>query len=161
MAGRSKIEERIAKKEQEIQELEMKIREAKAYIQALQDVSRLLPRESEPEKVERPERASGDIVLRPGGAIYDARAAIQKAGRPLHITELLRLMNRPVDRKSRISVSSSLAAYVRAREIFTRPKPNTFGLVDMKQEPSEGEVKKADAPPDDFGFDPQEDDNAA
>lgn len=33
--------------------------------------------------------------------------------------------------KAEISLASSLAAYVRKGEIFTRPAPNTFGLVEL------------------------------
>jgi len=153
MAGRNKIEERIIKKEQEIQELEMKIREARAYVQALQDVAKLLPREQEAEK-------TAETVLRPGGSIYDAHAAILKAGKPLHIADLLRAMGREVDRKGRIGLAGSLAAYVRRNEIFTRPKPNTFGLIELESAPRNGEAKKMGMPPKDFGLDNDDEDNS-
>ncbi len=153
MAGRNKIEERILKKEQEIQELEMKIREARAYVQALQDVAKLLPREQEGEK-------AAEAVLRPGGSIYDAHTAILKAGKPLHIVELLHAMGREVDRKGRIGLASSLAAYVRRNEIFTRPKPNTFGLIELQSAPRGGEVKKMGMPPEDFGLDNEEENSS-
>jgi hypothetical protein len=158
MAGRNKIEERILKKEQEIQELEMKIREARAYVQALQDVAKLLPRGPETEK-------SADAVLRPGSAIADARSAILKAGKPMHIIDLLRAMGREVNRKNKIGVSGSIAAYVRRGEIFTRPKPNTFGLIELAQtngkyEKSDTAASKMDEPPDDFGID-ENDENTA
>jgi hypothetical protein len=152
MAGRNKIEERIIKKEQEIQELEMKIREARAYVQALQDVAKLLPREQEVEK-------TADAVLRPGGSLYDARAAILKAGKPLHIADLLRAMGREVDRKGRIGLASSLAAYVRRNEIFTRPKPNTFGLIESQSTPK-SEAKKMGMPPKDFALDNEEENSS-
>jgi hypothetical protein len=43
---RKKIEDRIKKKEAEIQELEIQIREGRVYIQALLDVLKMLPKEA-------------------------------------------------------------------------------------------------------------------
>jgi hypothetical protein len=150
MAGRNKIEDRIQKKEQEIQELEMQIREARSYIQALQDVAKLLPRDAEGE-------TSGDVSLRTGSSVADARSAILKAGKSLHIVDLLKAMGREVNRKNKTGVSGSLAAYVRRGEVFTRPKPNTFGLLELeKRGKSEGfrnGVVRVEAPPDNFGID--------
>jgi len=47
MNERRKIEERLRKKEEEIREFEAKIRDARIYVQALQDVLKILPRGSE------------------------------------------------------------------------------------------------------------------
>ena len=123
MTGRRRIDDRITRKEQEIQELETKIREARAYIQALQDVAQFLPKEgnsSTPSDLEP--------SLREGSYITDAKNAIQTAGRPLHIVEILKASGRENNGHLRIVMSGSLAAYVRRGEIFTRPRPNTFQL---------------------------------
>jgi hypothetical protein len=157
MAGRNRIEERIHKKEQEIQELEMKIREARSYIQALQDVAKLLPRDAEGE-------TGGDVSFRAGSSVADARSAILKAGKSLHIVDLLKAMGREVNRKNKTGVSSSLAAYVRRAEVFTRPKPNTFGLLELqkrlKSDDSRNDVIRDEAPPDNFGIDETDDTTA-
>lgn len=140
MSGRRKVEERIKKKKQEIQELEAQTREARAYIQALQDVLKMLPRDK---------KSDAGAVLRSGSAIAQARDAILEAGRPLHISTLLRTMGREMTRNSRSSLSGSLAAYVRRGEMFNRTGPNTFGLVEM-----EGAlIPAAEELPKDFGLD--------
>src|SRR5436309_2854111 len=113
---RRKIEERLKKKEQEIQELEAKIKEAQVYMQALQDVLKILPKDADGD--------SGAAALRPGGAVAQARTAIKAQGRPLHVDDLLRALGREVNRANKANLSGSLAAYVRRREIFTRPAPN-------------------------------------
>jgi hypothetical protein len=152
MTGRRRIDERIAKKEQEIQELEMKIREARAYIQALQDVARFLPKEGDSSTSSNLEPS-----LRDGSYVADAKNAIETAGRPLHVAEILKACGRENNRHLRIVMSGSLAAYVRRGEIFTRPRPNTFGLISAHknkippQPPPSSQPQKA--PPDDFGID--------
>ena len=47
MNERRKIEEKLRRKEQEIGALEDQIKDARVYVQALQDVLKLLPRDSE------------------------------------------------------------------------------------------------------------------
>jgi hypothetical protein len=141
VTGRRKIEERIKKKELEIQELEGSIREARAYIQAMHDALKLLPRDAS-SKDEGTE-------LRPGSMIARARDAIQEAGRPLHISELLAALGKDNSRSSKASLAGSLAAYVRANDIFTRPKPNTFGLIGGP----DGAESDDSSPPIDFGLD--------
>lgn len=142
-SSRQKIEDRIRKKEAEIQDLEGKIREARAYIQALQDTIKILPRE---------DSVSGESVLRAGSKVAMAREAILKAGSPLHISKILESMGREVNRKNRAGLSSSLAAYVRRNEIFTRPSPNTFGLVELSGN-HPPMFPDDDGPPPDFGKD--------
>ena len=163
MSSRRKIEDRIKKKEQEIQELELKIREAKAYIQAMNDVVKLIPDDGG--------RGAnrGPRELREGSMMASARDAIMKAGQPLHILKLLEAVGKPFTRENRASLAGSISAYVRRGEIFTRRGPNTFGLVefetaDMKPPPASPlrkppspslsrEAASPSSPPPDFGID--------
>ena len=133
MMLRDEIEKRIDRKEAEIRELEVRIREAKAYIQSLSDTLRLLPKDAS---------ADATLVLRPGTALARVREAIGSAGRPLHIGEILKALGRPVDKKNRAALSGTLAAYVRKGQVFTRPAPNTFGLVELSQHPVEKAEKE-------------------
>ena len=144
MNERRKIEERLRKKEEEIREFEAKIRDARIYVQALQDVLKILPRGSE-----RNVRAG---ALRPGSSMARVREFILERGRPGHVTELLEALGRPATREARASLSGSLAAYVRKGEIFTRPNPNTFGLIELGHD-NEGNAGPDDEPPADFGED--------
>ena len=139
MSERTIILDKIQKKEQEIQTLEEKLRGAKIYVQALQDVLSALSREGDDSQV--------DAILRSGSSVAAAREAILRSGKPVNISELLAALGRGVTKEGRASLASSLAAYVRKGEIFTRPAPNTFGLIELghTQEPLNTE------PPAEFG----------
>lgn len=143
MSSRKKIEDRIRKKEEEIQRLEDKMREARAYMQALQDVMKFLPRD---------EGAPAESILRPGSAVTEAREIILRTGMPVHISDILAGLGREDTRKNRAAIAGSLAAYVRRGEIFNRPAPNTFGLVEFREtELTEGGAGSAQQPPPEFG----------
>jgi hypothetical protein len=145
---REEIQKRIARKEEEIREYELQIREGKAYIQALSDTLRFLPKT--PATLPDP-----DMLLRAGTAMAKARDAIKKAGRPLHISEILKAIGRPVDRANRGSIGGSLSAYVRNGQVFNKVGPNTFGLVEMGARLKTTPMATADngEPPASFGVD--------
>jgi hypothetical protein len=147
VSERRKVEERIKKKEAEIQELERQVGEARVYLQALQDVLKLFPREAGSSS------ALAVAALRPGSAVGQARDIILRHGAPVHITEILKELGKEVTRETRASLAGSLAAYVRRGEIFTRPAPNHFGLVEF------GGTPPVDTPPDDFGAIASQDDD--
>lgn len=139
MSMRRRIEERIRQKEQEIRDFEAKANELRVYVSALQDVLKMIPREN----------TDSDVALRSGSSVMEARDALRRAGKPMHISKILEAIGRDVNRNNRASLSGSISAYVRRGEIFTRPEPNTFGLVEFQNVTTEDE----DEPPDDFGLD--------
>ncbi len=123
MGIRDNLQRLITKKEQEIDDLQQKLRDAKVYLQAVQDSMKVLPRDvTESDKPRE---------LRPGTAVAKTRDLIRGAGRPLHITDILRGLGKPTDKKNKLSLSGSLAGYVRDGQIFSRPAPNTFGLIEF------------------------------
>lgn len=127
------LDNKIRKKEAEIRSLEQKLQAARVYIQALMDVRR---------------EVEGDASeLKAGSMVAMARDAIKRAGKPLHVDEILTAIGRPAESKS--SLTGSLAAYVRRSEIFTRPGPNTYGLVDLDED-----VLVLSNPPTGFGTQP-------
>jgi hypothetical protein len=138
---RQKIQDRLRKKEQEIQALEEKLRAAKVYTQALQDVIRLMEEDDNGNSVQP------EATLKAGSAVAKARELILARGAPLHISDLLLALGKESTRESRASLTSSLAAYVRRGEIFTRPAPNTFGLTELGHIAVTAEPE----PPPDFG----------
>ena len=145
MAFREELQKRIEKKHTEIASLSSKLKEAEIYTQALEDMLKLLPKE---------EGAPGselvaDAPLRQGSIVARAKEALQKAGRPMHVTELLTEMGKPADKENRSAIAGSIGAYVRRNEVFTRPGPNTFGLIGMKLSPTQA----ISTPPPDFGLD--------
>ena len=145
MNERRKIEERLRKKEEEIRTLEAQIRDARVYMQALLDVLKLLPR--------GPERSVPSSALRPGSGVAKARECILRKGEPAHVLELLQALGKEPTREARASLSGSLAAYVRKGEIFTRPSPNTFGLVELGHRNQDENGSGSDDPPAQFGLD--------
>lgn len=147
MSDRNVIQDRLKKKEQEVHALEEKLRSARIYVQALHDVLKVLgPVISS---------GGGETEPKPGSMTAQARDIIMKADAPVHVSELLRQMGRSEDAKA--SLTGSLAAYVRREEIFTRPAPNTYGLIELGH--SELLRPVEDQPPKGFGvsFDDDED----
>jgi hypothetical protein len=118
------LEKKIERKKDDILALERQLAEANSYLQALEDMRKMLPRngQSEPE-----------ITLRAGTDLAKVREVLKKHGKPMHVEELLGELGKPVVNNSKTSLSGSLAAYVREHKIFTRPAPNTFGLVEFAE----------------------------
>lgn len=137
MGIRDNLQRLISKKEQEIHDLEQRLRDARVYLQAVQDSMKALPKDAMDSDKPR--------ELRPGTAVAKTRDLIKNAGRPLHITDILKGLGRPVDKKNKLSLSGSLAGYVREGQIFSRPAPNTFGLIDLGVNGSNADL------PEDFG----------
>jgi hypothetical protein len=140
MGAREEVLKKIDRKEHEIKDLELRVREARAFIQGMEEVLKLLPKESAAKDPEQ--------ILRPGSAIFNAREAIKRAGKPIHISELLKALNMEINKKNRLSLSGSLSGYARRGEVFTRPAPNTFGLVELGQQSKPQSISE---PPEDFG----------
>jgi len=144
MGFREDIQRKIEKKQAELLEQERAFERDRAaslaYLQALQDMLKVLPRE--------PMDVSANKIVRQGSAMARTRDMILAAKRPLHITEILQQLGKANDRKARASLSGALGAYVRRGEIFVRPKPNTFGLVELGHH--EFELAEEE-PPSDFG----------
>ena len=148
MGVRENFQKLKAKKEAEIRELELRIREAHAYVQALDDSMKLLPRETTAE--------TENAALRPDSLLAKAREAIRTAGRPLPIAELLKALGKQPDKKNRVSLAGTLSSYARKGKVFRKTAPNTFGLIDVEVAvslPSQNSIdtKEEEDIPDDFG----------
>ncbi len=154
MGLREKIDRRIEEKRNEVVSLQQKINHfqgainaAKIYIQALEDTIRLMPKEPE---------AGIEATLRPGTILYKVREILATNGSPMHITDLLKALGKPNDNTNRAAVSGSISAYFRKGQIFTRPAPNTFGLMEYPvkaaQPPTPVTTVQA-GPPENFGRD--------
>jgi len=141
MDERKAIYEKLKKKEQEIQSLEERLRSARIYVQALQDVLKLVHPDSPPD--------SGESALKTGSAVAKAREVILQREKPVHVNDLIEALGKKVTRETRASLTSSLAAYVRRGDIFTRPAPNTFGLIELGH--TAQVTQPAPQPPQGFG----------
>lgn len=127
MTERDVIESQIAKKQSEIEALDEKLKAAKVYVAALRDVLKILEKAARAE----PSNDEGETKLRAGSTVAQAREIILAKGAPTHIDDLLESMGKEVTRDTKASLAGSLAAYVRREDIFTRPAPNTFGLIEL------------------------------
>jgi hypothetical protein len=137
MGIRENLQKLVARKIEEISALELQIREAKAYIQGLQDSIKLLPRDG---------TGVAEYTLREGSALAKARDVLKTAGTPLPIADILKALGTPQDKKHRISLAGTLSGYAREGKVFTKTAPNTFGLIEFRTVQSND-----DEIPEDFG----------
>jgi hypothetical protein len=133
MGLREVLQKKIEKKQAEVDtfshEYDNFMRASTAYIQALQDTLKLIP--------EAGDSASQEVSLRYGSNVAKARDALRQAGKPLHITEILKAIGLSQDKKNRLALGGSISAYARKKKIFTKTESNTFGLVEFN-DPSVG-----------------------
>jgi len=137
MSSRKAIEKMIEKAEQDQAELRKQIELKEAYIQGLKDTLRHFPK-----GLEKP---NSPVLLRAGSEIAKARDIIIKDGKPMHIAEILKRLGKELTKPNRASLSSYIGSFVRRGEYFTRPAPNTFGVVEFEEE------QEAAEPPLEFG----------
>lgn len=129
------LERKIRQKEEEVKRLNEELMRAKAYLDAYCETLRLIKKTSNSQE--------GDTI-RPGSMVHQALLALRNFQKPMHVSELLQYMGKESTKNNRVSLSGSLGTYVRDRTVFTRPAPNTFGLIEFD---SQGE----DEIPDNFG----------
>src|SRR5437870_11893144 len=139
MGIREKFQKLLTKKQEEIVALEHQIREAKAYVQGLQDSMKLLPRDGS---------GIAEHTLREGSALAKTRDVLRAAGVPLPIADILKSLGKPNDKEHRTSLAGTLSGYARDGKVFTKTAPNTFGLLEFRATPSGAD---GDEIPEDFG----------
>lgn len=123
--ARTNIEKRIEKEKQRITELRLEIERSESFVKGLQEALQMLPKEKplEPSRIKN---------LRPGSDIEKIRDLIRQIGHPLLLDEIIDGIGKEVTNASRASIASSLSRYVRKGEIFNRPGPNKFGLLEQE-----------------------------
>jgi len=155
--AKRELEREIEKKRAEIRNLQeqvrnlhTKIKEADSYILGIQRAIKILP-------VDVIERVQ-EKTLRHGSDAAKSRDALQAAGKPLHVIEILNAIGKPNTKPNRISLSGSLAHYSNAGQIFKKTAPRTFTLIDMAGEDSEQLQQKGGKTtlPPDFGSNAKE-----
>jgi hypothetical protein len=130
MGMRENLQKLISKKHEEIAALELKITETRAYIQGLQDSMKLLPRDL---------NDVAGYALREGTALAKARDAIKLAGAPMTVSDLLKAIGKSQDKKHRVSLAGTLSGYARDGKVFLKTAPNTFGLIEFKNQAPEAD----------------------
>ena len=143
MGAKESLQRLSDKKESEIADLRLQLAQAEAYLQAIQDSIKVLPKE--------PLEARSGQQLRPGTLLSQARDVLRKEGMPMHVNEILKKMGKEVDKGNRISLSGSISAYVRKGVIFRKTGPNTFALVGSSQRAAGGDAEHEEELPENFG----------
>lgn len=139
MVLRAKLEKRIKEKEAEINILELRLREARAYLQATQDALRLLVKTHGEQKA---------IGVRPGSILDQAFNILKEANRPMKIMDLLNALGKEQTHENRQSLVGSVGAYARKGRLFTKTGPNTFGLLEWKRK----KIDEENELPENFGL---------
>lgn len=129
MGAKGSLQKLADRKEAEIRNLKLQIAQAEAYLQAIQDSIKVLPKEHSD--------AGAEPELRSGTLLSQARDILKAEGKPLHVNEILKKMGRSVDKGNRISLSGSISAYARKQMIFKKTGPNIFTLVGMSSQAAE------------------------
>ncbi len=145
MSSRRQLGKLIEKEEQgicslraEIAKLENAIKLKQSYIQGLTDSLKYLPKADT--------GADAPVKLREGSDIAMARDVLIKAGKALHVTEILKQMGKEVSKNHKTSASGYLSVYARKGLFFKKTAPNTFCAMETEV-PDQPTV-----PPDDFGI---------
>jgi hypothetical protein len=140
---RKEFEKRMEKKREEIAMLESQLSQARSYLLALEDSMKLLSRVGA--------NGNAEAALRPGTDLDKAREFLRDAGKAMHVSKIILGIGKELNKANRVSVSGSLGNYVRKGLIFTRPAPNTFGLVEFEGNDGTGDAESFDDPPEGFG----------
>jgi hypothetical protein len=131
MGYRETLSRLIEKKDQELARLESDAAHLRSYIEGLNDALKTLPKDTANGPEER------QHVLRPNSALARARDALMRAGQPLYIDDLLLAVGKELTPENRVSLAGTLSSYVRGGRVFTKTAPNTFGLLEFNERPSE------------------------
>jgi hypothetical protein len=142
----------LAALEQESAAIERQKTVIQSFIQGMEEAMRLAERSS---PASAAARADSSRALRKGSMPARAYPVLKTAGRELYLTDLLAAMGLPLIPKNKRGLAGSLSAYARRGDTFTRPKPNTFGLVEWGTATdaggSTGEADRGDGKADDEG----------
>jgi hypothetical protein len=141
---RRKYLARIRRKEQEVAEwegrlkdlalqvaeIEASIAEARILMSAWEEIVDDLPKALGAEQ-------DATRKIRPNSNIDQVLKLLRKERRAMHIIEILTLMGLDPNKKNRSSITGTIGPYVRSGQVFTRPAPNTFGLLEWSEPDTE------------------------
>lgn len=117
----NELVKKIEKCRAELAEIERTAADKRAFIAGLEEALKLQT---------RPPRVHGSDPLRPDTQLFKIREVLRTASKPMHIDELIRAIGKD-PKEVKISLVGSLGQYTRRKSVFTRPAPNTFGLMEF------------------------------
>jgi len=151
MELKAKLQKQIDKKMAEITERDSQISALQAendrdnaFIQGVQESIKAIPDELLCTETKR--RQSKSRAVKAGSSSEKALTALRELGKPTHINELAVKMGSSISQEAIKNIASSLRQSANNERIFTRPAPNTFGLIEWDDydpdefEPTEDEI---------------------
>lgn len=162
MNVKEKIEKQVAKKREEVAQLESQMAELQAKITELngiitgfEEAIQLFPKE-----LTRSDFDKDVASIRKGSDVEKAFLLIRGKGEAMRIEDIVAAIGKENTKKTRQALGGQLSYNYREGRIFTRPAPNTFGLLvwsgqnhpelesaELDQEPNSVDL------PDGFGMD--------
>lgn len=112
----------VAEKEGELARLEAELTAGRAYLSVLQSQIEAAEARTANER----ETAEDPVIV--------IRRLILEAGKPLYIDDILRGLDLPLTRETRDEIRQLLLSWVRRGEIFSRPRPAVFGLIELESD---------------------------
>jgi len=126
----SDLRKRIEKKNEERWLLQDRLDRLQAEAQALDAVITELESVLKVAEKQEAGNAQPEIKLRLGSEVYRSREVLRRMKQPAEIGELLKALGKEDTQENRRSLSSQLAWYARKDQIFTRPEPGMWGLLE-------------------------------
>lgn len=129
---RKKLEDKIRKERQAVEQSAAELAEAEARLSGYKDAIKMLGKDADDPT--EPE-------LRAGSELFRIREAIRAMGQPLSLAQMLEALGEQDNPQKRNSVRGSVGRYARDNKIFVQTAPNTFGLLELNHKPqTESEV---------------------
>ena len=122
MSYRTDLQRKIEKKETEIARAESQLVADRAYVEGLKEALKIFP----------PEAPAEPTPLRAGSELEKVQNVLLSAGKPLHIDEIMTKLNvGDLSGNKKAGLAGSLSSYAKNNRVFTKPAPNTFGLIEF------------------------------
>jgi HB1/ASXL restriction endonuclease-like protein with HTH domain len=127
---------RIEKKKIEVEAMRTALRLEERYLEAMYDAYKLLARG------EAASNGGGPAGFRKGSYTDKAYKVLKQVGHPMHVKDIVEAMGAKANRANKQGVASSIRLYLTKGEIFTKPAPNTYGLVEFEQTDAPSDLKE-------------------
>jgi len=161
MSARTDIEKRIEKEKAKINDLISQIEKNESFILGLQEALKMLPKEKEFENGQvKTNKDNSKTSFRAGSDVEKTYNLLRDAGKSMHISEILIGIGKEDTKSNRLSLSSSISRHVRKGDLFKRPFPNSFALIEtpdivnptLDLPPNFGAEETKEKEPDDIPF---------
>lgn len=123
---RKKLEDKIRKERQAVEDHKATLAEAMARLSGYKDAIKLLDKDSD---------NNSEPELRHGSELHKIRDAMMAMGIPLTLSQMLEVLGEQDNPLKRNSVRGSVGRYARDGKIFVQTAPNTFGLLELGHKP--------------------------